>query len=229
MAPPTSRIYGGGESDVRGFDIRASSPYVFIPQRVEFNLTNPDGSLVPRDPTNPSLGNVVIPIPVYRLQPIGGDTQLTTNLEYRIPIVDQVTFAFFTDFGLTFNVQPSQLRTSAAGLTSVNSPSYGCPIFVNGACYGGQAVHFSPYYNTVPGSNYVPRMSNGAELQVILPIVNAPFRLYYSYNPLRLYRNLPQQLAVDSATFRSFFPNNGAGQFSYQQAVQFLWRGLLPA
>ena len=39
-------------------------------------------------------------------------------------------------------------------------------------------------------------MSNGAELQVILPIVNAPFRLYYAYNPLRLFRDLPQQLAL---------------------------------
>ena len=221
VAPPTSRIYGGGESDVRGFDIRASSPYTFIPQRVQFNLTNPDGSVVPKDPTNAALGNIQIPIPVYRLVTIGGDTQLTSNVEYRIPIVSQVTFAFFTDFGLTFNLQDSQLRQSAAGLTTVNSPSYGCPTFVNGACFGGQQVKFSQYLNTVPNTNFVPRMSNGAELQVILPIVNAPFRVYYAYNPLRLYRSLPQQLAVDSNTFRSFFPNTGAGQYSYQQATQF--------
>ena len=229
VAPPTSRIYGGGESDVRGFDIRASSPYVFIPQRVQFNLTNPDGSLVPRDPTNQQLGNVQIPLPVYRLVSIGGDTQLTSNLEYRIPIVSQVTFAFFTDFGMTFNTQDSQLRQSASGLTTVNSPQYGCPTFVNGACYGGVSFDgvgndpkpLSQYLKTVPGSNIVPRMSNGAELQVILPIVNAPFRIYYAYNPLRLYRNLPQQLAVDNNTFRSFFPNSGAGQYSYQQALQF--------
>jgi len=35
---------GGGENDVRGFDIRASSPYTFIPNNILFNLTNPDGS-----------------------------------------------------------------------------------------------------------------------------------------------------------------------------------------
>ena len=34
----------------------------------------------------------------------------------------------------------------------------------------------------------MPRMSNGAELQVILPIVNAPFRIFYAYNSLRLVR-----------------------------------------
>jgi outer membrane protein insertion porin family len=64
-------------------------------------------------------------------------------------------------------------------------------------------------------------MSNGAELQVILPIVNAPFRLYYAYNPLRLEKNLPQKLAVDDSTFQSFFPSTGAGLYSYQQALQF--------
>ncbi len=220
VAPPQNRIYGGGESDVRGFDVRANSPYVFIPNRVLFNLTNPDGTTIPINPTNAALGNIQIPIPVYRLQPIGGDTQLTSNVEYRIPIVNQVTFAFFTDFGLTFNAQAAQLRQSVAGQSTVNSPSYGCPTFVNGACFGGQSVKFGQYLDTVSGSNFVPRMSNGAELQVILPIVNAPFRIFYAYNPLRLYKDLPQQLAVPNAEFRSFFPNSGAGQFSYQQALQ---------
>ncbi len=222
VAPPQHRLYGGGESDVRGFDVRAASPYVFIPNRVLFNLTNPDGTTVPRVPNNASLGNVQIPLPIYRLAPIGGDTQLTTNVEYRIPIVSQVTFAFFTDFGMTFSLQDAQLRQSAAGLASVNSPSYGCPTFVNGACFGGiSAPIFSQFFHVVPGSNYVPRMSNGAELQVILPVVNAPFRLYYAYNPLRLYKDLPQQLAVTPAQFQGLFPNSDAGRFTYQQALQF--------
>ncbi len=221
VAPPQHRIYGGGESDVRGFDIRASSPYVFIPNRVLFNLTNPDGSTVPRDPSNPSLGNVQIPLPIYRLAPIGGDTQLTANVEYRIPIVNQVTFAFFTDFGMTFTTRESQLRQSAAGLASVNSPSYGCPNFVNGACFGGTSVRFPSQFGIVPGSNFVPRMSSGAELQVILPIVNAPFRLYYAYNPLRLFKDLPAELAVTGDQFKSLFPTTGAGQYSYAQALQF--------
>ncbi|WP_128912557.1 outer membrane protein assembly factor BamA [Granulicella sibirica] len=221
VAPPANRIYTGGESDVRGFDVRSSSPYTFIPNKVLFNLTNPDGTVVPRDPTNPVLGNVQIPLPIYRLVSIGGDTSFTANLEYRIPIANQVTFAFFTDFGMTFDLQPGQLKQNASGLSTISSPSYGCPTFVNGACFGGQQVAFPIQLNNVPGTNYVPRMSNGAELQVILPIVNAPFRLYYAYNPLRLYKDVPQQLAVDNATFRSFFPNTGAGLYSYAQALQF--------
>ncbi len=230
VAPPQGRIYGGGESDVRGFDIRASSPYVFIPNKILFNLTNPDGSPVPVNPTNPTFGDVQIPLPVYRLVSIGGDTQFTSNVEYRIPIVSQVTFAFFTDFGMTFNTQASQLRQSVAGTSVENSPSYGCPVVVNGACYGGQHINFSQYLSTVPGTNFVPRMSNGAELQVILPVVNAPFRIYYAYNPLRLYRSVPQKLALPltapasdptEPTFRSLFPNTAAGDFSYDQAVQY--------
>ena len=127
VAPPFNRVYGGGENDIRGFDIRAASPYTFIPNRVLFNLTNPDGSTIPRDPTNPSLGNVQIPLPIYRLVAIGGDTSLTSNVEYRIPIVNQVTFAFFTDFGLVGDIQKDQLRESYAGSTAITSASYGCP------------------------------------------------------------------------------------------------------
>jgi outer membrane protein insertion porin family len=223
VAPPTNRIYGGGENDIRGFDIRASSPYTFVPVKVQFNLTDPDGTLVPRDPTNPSLGNIQIPLPIYRLVSVGGDTQLTTNVEYRIPTpIPQVTFAFFTDFGLTGDLEKGQLRQSVSGASVLSSPLYGCPTFINGACVGGQAVPaYSPLYlKTVPGTNFVPRMSNGAEMQVILPVINAPFRLYYAYNPLRLYKDVPQQLAVDDATFRTMFPTSGAGLYSYQQALQ---------
>jgi outer membrane protein insertion porin family len=222
VAPPFNRIYGGGENDIRGFDIRSASPYTFIPNNILFNLTNPDGSTVPRDPTNPTTGNIQIPLPIYRLVAVGGDTSLTSNVEYRIPIVNQVTFAFFTDFGLIGNLQPGQQRESVAGESTVKSVLYGCPTIENGACFGGQLVNFPtlPFLKTVPGTNWVPRMSNGVELQVILPIVNAPFRLYYAYNPLRLYKDLPQELAVDNGTFRTFFPNSGAGQFSYQQALQ---------
>ena len=30
-------------------------------------------------PTNPSLGNIQIPLPIYRLVSVGGDTQLTVE------------------------------------------------------------------------------------------------------------------------------------------------------
>ena len=241
VAPPFDRIYGGGENEVRGFDIRSASPYTFIPTRVNFNLTNPDGSTVPRDPTNGTLGNVQIPLPVFRLASVGSDTSFSSNLEYRIPIVNQVTFAFFTDFGMNFDLQSSQLRQSVLGQAQLNAPLYGCPQVVNGSCLGGKQLSFPLYFQTVPGTNWVPRMSNGALLSVILPIVNAPFQIYYAYNPLRLYRDLPQSLATDNYTFNDLFPkvdptcqshpgsgNNpavlctltGAGAYTKAQALQ---------
>ena len=66
------------------------------------------------------LGNLTIPLPIYRLASVGGDTSFTANLEYRIPIVSQVTFAFFTDFDMTFDAQPGQLRQSVAGQSAIS-------------------------------------------------------------------------------------------------------------
>jgi outer membrane protein insertion porin family len=234
VAPPFARIYGGGENDLRGFDIRSLSPYTFLPTKVMYNLTNPDGLVVPRDPSNPTLGNVQIPLPVYRLAPIGGDLSLTSNLEYRFPIANQVTFAFFSDFGITMNAEPTQLRQSPEGLTTLNSPLYGCPQVVNGNCVGGyQLPPFSEYLKNVPNTNVVPRMSDGAYLQVIMPIINAPFIIYYAYNPMRLFRDLPQQLVAPSGAacsgtatncFKDFFPfatSPAAAAYTYQQALQY--------
>lgn len=226
VAPPFNRFYSGGEAELRGFDIRSGAPYTFIPTRINFNLTNPDGTTVPRDPSNTALGNQQIPLPIYRLVQVGGDTSFTGNLEYRIPITPQVTFSFFTDFNTTFDALSSQLRESVLGQTQITSPLYGCPQITNGACSGGTQVKFPFILKTAPGTNFVPRMSNGAEISVILPIVNAPFRIFYAYNPLRLYESLPQQLAVPikgapgTTTFRDLFPQSGAGDFTYAQATQ---------
>ncbi len=53
-------------------------------------------------------------------------------------------------------------------------------------CQGAQFLNFSQNITPLAHTNYVVRMSTGLELQVILPVVNAPFRLYYAYNPLRV-------------------------------------------
>ncbi len=74
---------------------------------------------------------------------------------------------------------------------------------VNGACSGGQQVKFPLYLqDSAPTPTIVPRMSNGAELTFILPIVNAPFRIYYAYNPLRLYQG-PAAAAHDRSRHAS--------------------------
>src|SRR5438045_8394464 len=53
VAPPYERFYMGGENDLRGFDIRTVTPYVFMANRVTVPLQNHDGRVVPIDPTTP--------------------------------------------------------------------------------------------------------------------------------------------------------------------------------
>jgi outer membrane protein insertion porin family len=70
-----------------------------------------------------------------------------------------------------------------------------------------------------PGTE-APRMSTGLELQVLMPVVNAPFRVYYAYNPLVVREYLQPPFVAD----RSYFPNNATFQQSlaiYGQAQPF--------
>jgi outer membrane protein insertion porin family len=217
-APPYQRFYMGGETDLRGFDIRTVSPYVFVPTVQAFQLSNPDGSPVPVDPTNPRRGAVTVPIPVNNITLPGGDTQLFSNFEYRIRIVGPVTLAPFADVGMDFVSLDSQLKVASTSLTALNGTVFGCPGIANFQCAGGSNIPFSSALPVVPGTNFVPRMSTGLELQVLLPIVQQPFRIYYAYNPL----TLNTIVTSPSPITRSMFPPGGAGDFSFQQAISTL-------
>ena len=222
VAPPFDRPSAGGEADIRGFDVRTVTPYGFVPTRVMFALTNPDGTIVPRDPTNPSLGPIEVPLPVYGVATIGGDTSFTANFQYMIPIYGRtVGFNIFDDFGMDVALRDSQLRQSPEGIDALDSPLYGCPNYVNGTCQGGQQIKFSPTINPIPGTNYVPRDSAGGELDIMMPIINAPFRVYYAVNPLKLFDTFSRQNLIT----RSMFPAGGAGDYSYAVAEQ-LYNGL---
>ena len=41
-----------------------------------------------------------------------------------------------------------------------------------------------------PGTNFNLRDSTGIEFNINLPIVQAPFRIYWAYNPLRLHQTI---------------------------------------
>ena len=217
VAPPNNRFYAGGEGDIRGFDVRTTTPYAYIPNKINFNLTNPDGSCVPRDPNNPQLNQCIqILLPVYSVVSVGGDINFTNNMEYRIPIAGPVTFALFNDFGIDAAANRNQLKQSPEGAASLDAPLYGCPVYNNGTCEGGVQIHFNSLIRPLPGTNFVPRMSTGAEFQVIMPIINAPFRIYYAVNPLRLF----EKAQGENLITRGMFPAGGAGDFSYAQALQ---------
>ncbi len=233
VAPPNNRFYSGGEGDLRGFDIRAATPYGYVPTRVYLQLTNPDGTCVPQIPNEVQINQCEkIPIPVYGIASIGGDTNLTTNAEYRIPIAGPVTFSFFDDFGINVITNKGQLKQSPEGFDSLISGGFGCSGFdTSGACQiaiPGSQVGFQRNIHPIAGTNFVPRMSTGVELSVIMPVINAPFRLYYAYNPLRLSDKPYCDLGIGSKNqscsaqliTRSMFPQGGAGDFTYGEAIQ---------
>jgi outer membrane protein insertion porin family len=216
VAPPFERFFMGGDTDIRGFDIRAISPVAFFVESVTFPLSNPDGTPVPKDPNNPRQGAVTVPLPVQRIIFPGGDTSVVSNMEYRIPIIGPVTLAPFFDLGFDGIARPSALQVNSTQLTTLNTTAFGCPALdIAFNCVGGVSQSFSKGLKIVGASNWRPRTSTGLELQVIMPVVNAPFRIYWAYNPLRLNTSTDTPNLIT----RSMFPVGGAGDFSYQQAI----------
>ncbi len=192
VAPPFSRYYTGGENDIRGFYDWGISPIVFLPTDTTINVLNEDGTnRQQRVIVNgvPTYQNVTLTIPIYQMVFPGGDTNIITNFEYRIPIVGPVTLAYFIDAGVDKLSLPSQLKLNPQRVQQLNQE-------FPQADFSGTAV-------IAPGTQKV-RASTGLELQVLMPVVNAPFRLYWAYNPLLFRGNLQPPIVAD----RSYFPND---------------------
>jgi len=217
VAPPFQRFYMGGENDIRGFDVRSISPVAFLPSSTSIALRNPDNSFVPKDPNNPARGLYTIQIPTEQITFPGGDLSLVSNAEYRITIAGPVAIAPFVDFGLDPILRKSQLRINNGQFTLINSQQYGCPAEdpVSFNCVGTQTFKFSQNLSPLGSSNWQPRASTGLELQVFLPVVNAPFRIYWAYNPLRLNELAQSPIPVS----RSMFPAGAAGDYTYLLAT----------
>ncbi len=193
-APPFNRFYMGGENDIRGFEIWGISPIAFVPGQADVPVLNADGSARMQKVINDGREEfqpVTQRIPIYQLIFPGGDTQLVGNAEYRIPIAGPVVLAAFFDAGLNKISRPSQLRLRDDRLAVLNSQ-------FPQASFDGRAV-------IAQGTQKV-RTSTGLELQIMMPVVNAPFRLYWAYNPT-VHRNVLQPPVVVD---RSYFPNQAS-------------------
>ena len=167
VLPPYNRFYLGGEDTVRGFDIRTITPIAFIPVQTSLPITYQVPNVF--DPN----GNAVFasqPIPVldYSITFPGGDTQAVGNAEYRIPLVGPVGMSLFFDVGVNGIFKRNQLRMNQAGLDQMRQTFTG--------------VTIPDRLELAPGSNFRPRTSAGIEFVVQLPVVNAPFRIYWAYN-----------------------------------------------
>ena len=126
--PLFDRFFLGGEDSIRGYNIRSISP--LVPLRNTFStqnvfVTDENGKKLKVRPGNQATANSVTPQvindftvqnatvpPLFagapeNLIPVGGDTQVLLNFEYRIPIVGPLAFAPFFDIGSVFNLRKS--------------------------------------------------------------------------------------------------------------------------
>jgi outer membrane protein insertion porin family len=232
VAPPFQRFFMGGENDIRGFDIRSVSPVAFLPSSNVITLTNPDGTPVPKNPANPRLGNWTIPIPVDQIVFPGGDLSVFTNFEYRITIAGPVAIVPFWDMGIDPILRRSQLQIAQAQYDQVVGTLFGCPTLDAGYnCQGGSILNPRPsnQLQVLGQTDWRPRASTGLELQMFLPVVNAPFRIYWAYNPLRLDQQANPPIPITTAMFpQAQCPagtppgticNTAAGAYTYHLAV----------
>ncbi len=191
VPPPFNRSFMGGENDVRGFQIWSISPMVWIPDFTSVPVYN--DNLTPR--TQIQIVNGVeerVPIttevPVYRLNFPGGDTRFVYNFEYRIKLFGPVVLAPFWDIGFNKILRKDQIRLNPGRALELNKkfPQAG----------------FREQIGII-GPTQKMRSSTGVELQIMMPVVNAPFRFYWAYNPMRVQEFLKPPIVAD----RSLFPN----------------------
>jgi outer membrane protein insertion porin family len=150
--PIFNRYFVGGITEVRGYPINSIAPLA----RVDRLL---------------AIGNNPPVLISSNVQPVGGDTQLVANAEYRAPVLSRVSLAAFFDIGSSFNarrlkeeqfISPVQLIPPVAGASLITAVR---PL--------GDVADQIPNY----------RISLGGELRVMVPVVNLPLRLIFAYNP----------------------------------------------
>jgi outer membrane protein insertion porin family len=90
--------------------------------------------------------------------PVGGDTSVVLTGEYRVPIVGPLQVTGFADLGTSTVLRKSNLILFGPGT----------------------------FIDLLEETNNVFRLSTGAEVQFLMPVVNQPFRLIFAYNPFVL-------------------------------------------
>ena len=117
--PIFERYFLGDEFSIRGYNVRSISPLApldtFITSQNLVIASNPVGAPTPVPGVAANLANIglftgasgsnVVQLP-RSYTPIGADTQLLGNFEYRIPVIGRtVSLAAFADVGTAFNLR----------------------------------------------------------------------------------------------------------------------------
>jgi outer membrane protein insertion porin family len=191
--PPFNRGFIGGEQDVRGFQIMGITPIGWVASSTSVPVYNNNGTQKTQNiVSNGTITSspVTMTIPMYQLVTPGGDTRVIGNFEHRIPIVPNVvTLAPFFDVGVDRIIFPHQLILAPTRTDDLNSE------FPEAA--------FNGKIQIAPGTERI-RTSTGLELQVMLPVVNAPFRVYFAYNPTNVREYLQPPIVADQTLFPNY-------------------------
>jgi outer membrane protein insertion porin family len=144
--PIFERFFLGGEYDIRGYNIRSISPLVrtddFLSTRGPFTAKKADpnnaGQFIDATVDPSVMSKLVFDTPEGRcavpneptcniaggslpfLTPIGGDSQLIYNIEYRVPIISVLSVAAFADVGTVFNLRKYNDQITSSNF--VNAP-----------------------------------------------------------------------------------------------------------
>ncbi len=150
--PVFRRFFLGGETEVRGYDVNSIAP-----------LARLDRFVISETNTQSFLSSEV--------RPIGGDTDLLFNAEYRVPIIWRLSSAAFFDIGTSFDAR-SLIKESFDTMTTVQST--GAPVTV-----------LTVLKPLKPGQDFLPsyRASLGGEIRFPIPVLNIPLRLIFAWNP----------------------------------------------
>jgi len=149
--PLFRRFFLGGETEVRGYDFNSMAPLARV-QRFTQSTTG-ELTLASSD-----------------VRPVGGDSEVIFNAEYRVPIVWRISAAAFFDIGASLNARrldterfvmqvPNQQLGTIDVITVLSRPA-------------------EPEFQL---PNY--RYSTGFELRFPVPVLNIPLRLIFAANP----------------------------------------------
>ena len=213
--PPFNLFYMGGEQDLRGYDIRSISPVTFIPTQSTQIISYADPQ------SGGAIRSFAIPVLTYTATLPGADLEGFGNVEYRIPIVGPVQAVLFFDGGTDGIINRNGLTLNPAAVDSQNGTCSAIPLSLVCQFPSAKVGTGLPIQS---GTNFRFRGSTGIEFVVRLPIVQAPFRIYYAYNVHRLHQTItaqppfiePSEIQYLKGTLDPIDPNI----FKYQVAPQ---------
>jgi outer membrane protein insertion porin family len=150
--PVFKRFFVGGETEVRGYDVNSIAPLARVERFVMTGANSPT-----------FLSSEV--------RPVGGDTELLFNAEYRVPIIWRLSSAAFFDIGASFDAR-SLTKESFQTATQIQPT-------------GAPATIITVLKPLKPGQDFLPsyRYSLGGELRFPIPVLNIPLRLIFAWNP----------------------------------------------